>query len=74
MEPDLESQLAALYTVFSATEERKRSERLMLFLLEQALKNEPALVYHRMFDHDISPEPAVVKAVAAARCRVSKPY
>ncbi|MBZ5689247.1 MAG: hypothetical protein LAP86_29945 [Acidobacteriia bacterium] len=45
----------------------------MLLLLDQALQNEPSLVHHRMFDHDLNPAPAVVKAVAAARRRVPKP-
>jgi len=74
MEPNtLESQLARLYTVFSARQEAKKTERLYLFLLEQALKNDPTLVHHRMFDSDICRQPAVRKAVAAARRRVPKP-
>ena len=73
MEPTLESQLAALYTAFLAKEEAKKRERLYLLLLEQALKNDPALVLHRMCDSDICPQPAVRKAVAAARRRVPNP-
>lgn len=55
-----------------ARQETKKRERLYLILLDYA-ENDPSLVHHRMFDSDISPQPAVQKAVAAARRKVPKP-